>query len=115
MKRAFIVSSLFFMSACIVSLVADAQPNGGPGGPGMGTPPFVTACKGKAEGATCSFTEERENKTYTGTCKSMNKPDGKGTELVCYNEEMMKNRPARPDGQRGNNPPPRENNQNGRQ
>ncbi len=98
----------FLLASTVVSFLflsgLFAQPGGGKGGPGGpgGTPPFVTACNNKSEGASCSFVDERANKTYQGQCKSMQKPGGTETEMVCYNETFMNNMP-KPNGQ--NQPP----------
>jgi len=95
------------LSAVLLFSAVFAQPcggQGGPGGPGGpgGTPPFVTACKGKAEGASCSFTDDRANKTYQGQCKKMKKPGGTEYELICDSEEFKKNMPAHGGQNRGN-------------
>jgi hypothetical protein len=65
--------ALVFAAALSTSISSFSQPAGGQGGPGGGEhrrgppPEAVDACKGKAAGAVCNFTD-REGEKLTGTC-----------------------------------------------
>ena len=67
--------------------------------PRHGPPPeAIAACKGKASGATCSFTG-RQNESLTGTCFS---PPAGGPPPTASGAQASTSRPAPPTGQQGN-------------
>lgn len=61
------------ISGCL--LAEDGRP------PRGGKPPFVTACEGKSEGDSCSFTD-RSGSTVADQCQNSTSPRG-DTELTC--------------------------------